>query len=86
MIAVKRGTIRETVLRIMYSCDEDQRKEYSIVIVDRSVASGVREISFSKILRVDSRYIYIKGLTEIISIPIHRVIEIRYRGRTIWTR
>jgi len=80
---MKKGTVREVLNRIMYTASEEEKPEYRIVIIDRSSPSGLREIEFSRVTRVTSRYLY---LGESVVIPLHRVVEIKHLGKTVWCR
>jgi len=72
--------IKDAINRVLYS---DKKKE-DVFLVIRDRVKGVAEIPFSQIERVDNYYIYlIDGETVI---PIHRVIEIREKGKTLWRR
>ncbi|MFP3217826.1 DUF504 domain-containing protein [Acidianus hospitalis] len=61
---------------------KDKVSEFTLVISDRFTVNA--EIPFDKIERVDNYYIYLTDGETVI--PIHRVLEIRRNGRTIWSR
>ncbi len=56
--------------------------EFTLVISDRFIINA--EIPFNQIERVDNYYIYLTDGDTVI--PIHRVIEIKRKGKTIWRR
>ncbi|MCY0884170.1 MAG: RNA repair domain-containing protein [Acidianus infernus] len=61
---------------------KDKVSEFTLVISDRFLVNA--EIPFDKIERVDNYYIYLTDGETVI--PIHRVLEIRRNGKTIWSR
>ncbi len=70
--------IRDEINRVLWS---GSLEGYTLVIWDRF--KGLTEIPFTSISRVDRNYVYLKDDTVI---PIHRVMEIKKNGRTIWRR
>ncbi|WP_256445542.1 RNA repair domain-containing protein [Acidianus sp. HS-5] len=60
----------------------DKISEFTLVISDRFLVNA--EIPFTGIERVDNYYIYLTDGETVI--PIHRVLEIRRNGKTIWRR
>lgn len=71
--------IKDAINRVLWY--EKDKDEFSLIIRDRE--KGSDEISFTRILRVDNAYIYLDDDTVI---PLHRVIEIRYKGKLYWRR
>ncbi len=71
--------IKDAINRVLWY--EEDKDGFSIIIRDRE--KGSDEISFRRILRVDNTYIYLDDDTVI---PLHRVIEIRYKGKLYWRR
>jgi uncharacterized protein (UPF0248 family) len=71
--------IKDAINRVLWY--EKDKDGFSIIIRDRE--KGSDEISFRRILRVDNTYIYLDDDTVI---PLHRVIEIRYKGKLYWRR
>jgi hypothetical protein len=71
--------IKDAINRVLWY--EKDKDGFSIIIRDRE--KGSDEISFKRILRVDNTYIYLDDGTVI---PLHRVIEIRYKGKLYWRR
>jgi uncharacterized protein (UPF0248 family) len=71
--------IKDAINRVLWY--EKDKDGFSIIIRDRE--KGSDEISFKRILRVDNTYIYLDDDTVI---PLHRVIEIRYKGKLYWRR
>ncbi|MFP3226911.1 MAG: DUF504 domain-containing protein [Sulfolobaceae archaeon] len=71
--------IKDAINRVLWY--EEDKDGFSIIIRDRE--KGSDEISFKRILRVDNTYIYLDDDTVI---PLHRVIEIRYKGKLYWRR
>jgi len=72
--------IKDAINKILYS---DKKKE-DVVLVIRDRVKGTAEIPFSQIERVDNYYIYLKDSETVI--PLHRVIQIRQKGETLWRR
>ena len=80
---MKKGTIRNMVNRILWAED---RGQYTIVVVDRLAPTGLREISRDCVERVDNTYLYLGCGEEDTVIPIHRVVMIKHKGATVWSR
>ncbi|BCS93120.1 DUF504 domain-containing protein [Metallosphaera javensis (ex Sakai et al. 2022)] len=72
-------TIKEELNRILWT--RHDLENFSVIIADRF--KGVDEISFSRIKGIDNTYMYLDDETVI---PLHRVMEIRMKGNTIWSR
>ena len=72
--------IKDAINRILYS----NKKKEDVFLVIRDRVKGMAEIPFSQIERVDNYYIYLKDGETVI--PLHRVIEIREKGETLWRR
>jgi uncharacterized protein (UPF0248 family) len=78
---LRKGEIWNLINRIIWS---DDKQSYFVIIVDRLERSRERLISGNEI-----RKVYSNGLIELIDgglIPIHRVIEIRYKDKVLFTR
>lgn len=72
--------IKDAIIKIFYT-----RKDVSeIYLVIRDRVKGTSEIPFSNIERVDNYYIYLNDGETVI--PLHRVLEIREKDKTLWKR
>ncbi|EWG06509.1 MAG: hypothetical protein ASUL_09194 [Candidatus Aramenus sulfurataquae] len=71
--------IRDEINRVLWS--KGPIEDYTLVVWDRF--KGLIEIPFTSISRVDKNYVYLNDDTVI---PIHRVREIRKKGRPTWKR
>jgi len=82
---VKKNTIRNELIRVLWSRDKDQ---YSVVIIDRLDPRGFKHISASCIRHVDKAYIHVKcrDEEEETLIPLHRVQAILRGGAETWSR
>lgn len=72
-----RDTIRSAVKRYIY----EGCKDCVVVVLDRASPSGVREIPLA-LIKVHGNYLVIGEVL----IPMHRVVEIRKGGITVWRR
>ncbi len=72
-----KDTIRSAVKRYIYEGCED----CVVVVLDRVSPSGLREIPLA-IVKVLGDYLVIGEVL----IPMHRVVEIRRGGKTVWRR
>ncbi|MEM3351148.1 MAG: RNA repair domain-containing protein [Saccharolobus sp.] len=77
--------IKDAINMVMWKY-KDKLDDYVIVIKDRFSDSGIKEISFSSIERIDNNYIYL--LEEDIVIPLHRVLMIKRKSDNalVWKR
>ncbi|QIW23554.1 DUF504 domain-containing protein [Sulfolobus sp. S-194] len=72
--------IKDAINKIFYT-----RKDVSeIYLIIRDRVKGISEIPFSNIERIDNYYVYLNDSETVI--PLHRVIEIREKGKTLWKR
>jgi len=79
---LKNNTIAGMLSKIKWTTPPEKLREYSVIIRDRKKAGGYSEIMLSdnvQILR--DRLIVGEKI-----IPIHRVVEIRKGGKSIWRR
>jgi hypothetical protein len=53
----------------------------SIVYIDRP--KGFSEIRGEQIAKIGHKFIYLKADT---AIPLHRIVEIKYEGKTFWRK
>lgn len=77
MSATGKDTIKSAVKRYIHEGCED----CVIVLIDRAVPSGMRELPLAHV-KVLGDYLVIGDVL----IPMHRVVEIRKGGKTIWRR
>ncbi len=77
MGATGKNTIRSVVKRYIYEGCQD----CVVVVLDRASPSGVREIPLA-LVKVLGDYLVIGEVL----IPMHRVVEIRKGGKTVWRR
>lgn len=78
---MRKGEIWNLINKIIWSED---KQSFQVVIVDRLEPSEERCISGDEIKKVHS-----SGLIELVDggfIPVHRVIEIRYKDKILFTR
>ena len=77
--------IKDAINMVMWKY-KDKLDDYVIVIKDRFSESGIEEIPFSSIERIDNNYIYL--LEEDIVIPLHRVLMIKRKSDNalVWKR
>jgi len=77
----KRGAIEEQLRRIIYG---DKCPNCKILIVDRTITIGYKEIPVSAIARVTQSYLILKDGT---LIPLHRVLGVKNEhGKIVWRR
>lgn len=76
---------REVLLRL-YHDPEYRFTEVEICYVNRGAPGDMSCIGGDRILRLDPYYIEIESEKGAIPIPYHRLIRIRYQGRTVWER
>jgi hypothetical protein len=76
---------REILLRL-YHDPEYRFAEVEICYVDRGAPGDTSCLRGERIIRLDPNYIEIESGTGTTPIPYHRLIRIRYQGRTAWIR
>lgn len=76
--------IRDAINRVIWK-EKERITEYVLIIKDRISSTGVSEIPFENIDKVDRNYIYLNDNT---TIPIHRVLMIRRKSdhKVVWKR
>ncbi|GEM_PF-1331093 len=77
MDATGKDTIKSAVKRYIYEGCEN----CVVVVLDRALPSGMREIPLA-LVKVFGDYLVIGEVL----IPMHRVVEIRKGGKTVWRR
>lgn len=75
----KKSVIKELINKGMWS---NEREHYELVIVHRGVKGDRLVIRLSEVKEVTRGYIVLDDTM----IPLHRVVEIRYKGRVIFSR
>ncbi len=75
----KKSLIKELINKGLWSNEKDS---YEIVIVHRGVKDNRISLRLSEVDEVRNGYIVIGGTM----IPLHRVVEIRYKGKTLLKR
>lgn len=75
----RKGMIKELINKGLWS---NEREHYELVIRHRGVKDNKLVVKLSDIKEIRNGYIVIDDLW----IPLHRVIEIRYKGKIIFSR
>ncbi|MCD6493494.1 MAG: DUF504 domain-containing protein [Archaeoglobaceae archaeon] len=75
-----RYSIREILNKLKWHPSFDFDK-VSVLYIDRPI--GVNEIKAFEIEKIGHKFIYLKSG---IAIPMHRIVEIRYDGKSYWRR
>jgi len=68
--------------KIKWTSSKSELKRYAVIILDRSNASGTREIRLNDYVKILRDRLIVGDSV----IPMHRVIEIRKEGETLWRR
>ena len=77
-----RGELYELLRRLVAL--RERFRGYRIVVLDRSLASGVRRLSVSEVERVERASLLLSDGTVI---PLHRVLAVEDgEGREVWSR
>ncbi len=76
---------REILLRL-YHDPEYRFADVEICYVNRGAPGDMSCIGGDRIIRLDPFYIEIESKEGTTAIPYHRLIRIRYQGRTAWER
>lgn len=74
-------TAKEELNRIMWSKKENQ-KDYALFYLDRVLMKEVK-LDFTKIKKIEGTFM---ELDRDVSIPLHRIIKIKKKGKLIWER
>uniref|UniRef100_A0A7J3QD55 UPF0248 protein ENV02_01135 n=1 Tax=Ignisphaera aggregans TaxID=334771 RepID=A0A7J3QD55_9CREN len=78
--------IRNVINKILWKYRE-KLDSYYLVVIDRLNKSGLKRIPFRYVHSVDNYYVYIISNSDLMAIPIHRVLMIEnVNGETIWSR
>lgn len=72
--------VRE-ILNMLKWHPEYEFDEVSVVFIDRP--KGVSEFGGRNIVDIGHKFIYLR---DDVMIPIHRIVEIKYRGETFWRK
>jgi len=65
---------------------QDKLHEAEIIIVHRGAPENRKIIKGSRITELKKGYFYYKSENREIYIPLHRVVEIRQRGKILWRK
>ncbi len=79
---IKRLENYELIKKLMYTVGNEGLNRYNIVIVDRRVGGGLKEISLAGISKLMKDRVVIGDTV----IPLHRVVEIRKGDEVLWRR
>ena len=74
--------VRDAVNFVLWA-KREELQFFRLVIVDRLSSTGLTEVPFEAIERVDSNYVYLKDGTVI---PNHRVVGVKKGDSYIWKR
>ncbi len=78
----KEKSIRDILNRLKWDPRFDFR-DVEVVYVDRVAGKGYSSLSGEEIEDVGHKFIFLTGD---VMIPMHRVVEVKYRGRTVWSK
>ena len=78
---MKDNTIAGMLNKVMW-VDRTNLHRYSVIVIDRLRPGGLREVRLSESVKVLKDRLIIGETT----IPIHRIVEIRKDGESIWVR
>lgn len=82
MLVIKRLENYELIKKLMYTVSHEELNRYSIVIVDRRVGGGLREVSLAGVSKLMRDRVVIEDTV----IPLHRVVEIKRGDEVLWRR
>ena len=77
-------TIKEEINKIKWDKRENP-EDYSVFYLDR-VLNRLIEISYKNIKRLDGEFFVINKNEEDTFIPLHRIREVRKKGKLVWER
>ncbi len=75
--------VREYLTRLIWDSGI-VRSDYVFTYVCRGEVGDRAEFSGDQVIKVGKSYVVIQTSTGLRSIPLHRIVEIRYRGRVVW--
>ena len=78
----KEKSIRDILNRLKWDPRFDFR-DVEVVYVDRVAGKGYSSLSGEEIEDVGHKFIFLIGD---VMIPMHRVVEVKYKGRTVWSK
>ena len=79
---MKSNTIEGMLNKIKWLSNEEELRRYEVVIFDRGETSGTKVIRLGGDVKILRDRLIVGEST----IPMHRVIEIRKDGETLWRR
>jgi len=79
---LKEKSIRDILNRLKWDPRFDFR-DVEVVYVDRVAGKGYSSLSGEEIEDVGHKFIFLIGD---VMIPMHRVVEVKYKGRTVWSK
>ncbi len=79
---MKSNTIEGMLNKIKWLSNEEELRRYEVVILDRGETSGTKVIRLGGNVKILRDRLIVGEST----IPMHRVIEIRKDGETLWRR
>lgn len=82
MSVIKRLENYELIKKIVNTVPPERLGEYVMVVLDRRVGSGLREVRLSEVVRLMRDRVILGDAV----IPLHRVVEIRRSGEVLWRR
>ncbi len=82
MLKFKKVEVHEILKKLIHTSDPKELSEYSVLIVNRGTWNNVMELPLNANVKLLKDRILFNDLT----IPLHRVIEVRRKGITIWRR
>lgn len=82
MSAIKGLENYELIKKIINTVSLEGLGEYVIVILDRRVGSGLREVRLGEVVRLMKDRLILGDAV----VPLHRVVEIRRSGEVLWRR
>ncbi len=77
-------TIKDIINKIIWDKNLD-KGEFSIFYLDR-IENKKIEIEFNDIKRIEDNFIVIEKNDEEVQIPLHRIREVRKKGKLFWSR
>ncbi|MEM2004670.1 MAG: RNA repair domain-containing protein [Zestosphaera sp.] len=81
-MAIKRLENYELIKKIIHTTPPEELGEYVMVVVDRKVGSGLKEVRMNDVVKLmKDRVVFADAV-----IPLHRVVEIRRSGEVLWRR
>jgi len=79
---LKEKSIRDVLNRLKWDPRFDF-EEVEVVYIDRVSGSGYSSVWGWEIEDVGHKFLFVLGDT---MIPIHRIVEVKYRGKAIWSK